>query len=337
MSKKFKVFIPEPEWEESHKFLDKIAEVKTGEPGVIYTENRLIREVKNVDALIITSQHHVSQKVIEAANRLKVIVKYGSKPGIDNVDLQAATEKGIVVCYTPKANSDSVAEHTIALILALLKRLYATSFQLRKGKWREKSLLGYELLGKTVGIIGLGSVGCKVAEKIRGFGVKLLAYDPYVSKERAKQVGAKLLDLKILLKESDIITIHAALTEKTAHLIGDEELKLIKKSAFIINTARGAIIDEQALIKALRDGRIAGAALDVFEEEPPKPDNPLLNMDNVLVTPHFASCTYEAYQREAFMAVEEVLKVLQGKKPEFVANPEVFDKAALKTNKAKIV
>jgi D-3-phosphoglycerate dehydrogenase len=337
MSKKFKVFIPEPEWEESHKLLDKIAEVKTGEPGVIYTENRLIRDVKNVDALIITSQHHVSEKVIEAADRLKVIVKYGSKPGIDNVDLQTATEKGIVVCYTPKANSDSVAEHTIALILALLKRLYVTSFQLRKGKWREKSLLGYELLGKTIGIIGLGSVGYKVAEKIRGFGVKLLAYDPYVSKERAKRVGARLLDLKTLLKESDIITIHAALTEETTRLIGDEELKLIKKSAFIVNTARGAIIDEKALIKALRDDRIAGAALDVFEEEPPKPDNPLLKMDNVLVTPHFASCTYEAYQREAFMAVEEVLKVLQGKKPEFVANPEVFDKTTLKTNKAKIV
>ncbi|MFQ6081045.1 MAG: hydroxyacid dehydrogenase [Candidatus Bathyarchaeia archaeon] len=330
MKKKFKVFIPEPEWEESHKVLEGIAEVKTGEPGVIYTENRLIREVKNVDALIITSQHHVTRKVIEVAKKLKVIVKYGSKPGIDNVDLEAATKKGTVVCYTPKANSDSVAEHTIALILALLKRLYVTSFQLRQGKWRDKSLLGYELLGKTVGIIGLGSVGCKVAEKIRGFGVKLLAYDPYVSEERAKQVGVRLIDLKTLLKESDVITIHAALTEETVHLIGEEELKLTKNSAFIVNTARGAIIDEKALIKALKEGWIAGAALDVFEEEPPKPDNPLLKMDNVLVTPHFASCTLEAYQREAFMAVEEVLRVLQGKKPKFVANPEVFVKVTPK-------
>ena len=324
MEKKFKVFIPEAEWKESHKVLKEIAEVKTGEPSVTYTENQLIREIKDIAALIITSQHHVTRRVIEAAKKLKVIVKYGSKPGIDNVDLKAATEKGIIVCYTPYANSDSVSEHTMSLILALLKKLYVTSFQLRQGKWRDKSLLGYQLLGKTVGIIGLGNIGCNFVEKIRGFGVKLLAYDPYVSEEHAKQVGVRLVDFKTLLKESDIITIHAALTEETVHLIGEKELKLIKKSAFIVNTARGAIMDEKALIKALREGWIAGAALDVFEEEPPKHDNPLFKMDNVLVTPHFASCTYEAYQREAFMAVEQVLKVLRGKKPKFVANPEVF-------------
>ena len=151
MKKRFKVFIPEPEWEESHRVLEKIAEVKIGEPGVTYTEGRLIKEVKNVDALIISSQHHVTRKVIEAANALKVIVKYGSKPGIDNLDFKAATENEVVVCYTPGANSDSVAEHTISLILVLLKRLYVTSSQLRQGKWRDKNLLGYELLGKTVG------------------------------------------------------------------------------------------------------------------------------------------------------------------------------------------
>lgn len=324
MEKKFKVFIPEPEWEESHKVLEGIAEVKVGEPGVMYTEDRLIEAIKNVDALIITSQHHVTRKVIEATNRLKVIVKYGSKPGIDNVDLEAATEKGIVVGYTPGANSDSVAEHTIALILALLKRLYATSSQLRQGKWRDKSLLGYDLLGKTVGIIGLGSVGCKVAEKIRGFGVNILTYTRAF--ENAKKVGARLVNLKTLLKESDVVTIHTSLREDTLHLIGEEELKLMKKSAFIINTARGAIIDEKALIRALKEGWIAGAALDVFVEEPPKPDNPLLKMDNVLVTPHVASFTHGAFRREAFMAAEEALEVLQGKKPKFVANPEVFSK-----------
>jgi len=324
MKKEFKVFIPEPEWEESHKVLEEIAEIKIGEPGVLYTENQLIKEIPDIDALIITSQHHVTRKVIEAARKLKVIVKYGSKPGIDNVDINAATEKGMVVCYTPYANSDSVAEHTIALILALLKKLDAMSLRLRQGKWREKSLLGYELLGKTAGIIGLGSVGSKVAEKIRGFGVNILTYTRAL--ENAKNVGARLVDLKTLLKESDVVTIHTSLREDTLHLIGEKELKLMKKSAFIINTARGAIIDEKALIKALKEGWIAGAALDVFEEEPPKPDNPLLKMDNVLVTPHFASCTYEAYQREAFMAAEEVLRVLQGMKPKFVANPEVFPK-----------
>lgn len=326
MKKRFKVFIPETEWEESHRVLEAIAEVKVGDPGVQYTEDWLIREIKDVDGIIITSQHHVSKKVIEAANRLKAIVKYGSKPGIDNVDLDAATEKGIVVGYTPGANSDSVAEHAITLIVALLKNLCVTSSQLRQGKWRDKSLLGYDLLGKTVGLVGLGSVGSRVAEKIRGFGVKLLVYDPYVSEEDAKRAGASLVDLETLLKESDVITIHAALTESTMNLIGEEQLKCMKKSAFIVNTARGAIINEDALIKALKEGWIAGAALDVFTKEPPELDNPLLRMENVLVTPHTASFTSEAFQREAFMAAEEVLEILQGKKPRAVANPEVFSK-----------
>ena len=327
MQKRFKVFIPEPEWEESHKILEEIAEVKVGTPNMVYTEEKLIREIKDVDALIITSQQHVTRKVIQAANKLKVIVKYGSKPGIDNVDLDAATEKGIFVCYTPHANSDSVAEHTIALILALMKKLYVSCSQLKQGKWRSKDLLGYELLGKTVGIIGLGNIGRKVAEKISGFKVKLFAYDPYVDKKIAQQINVELVDLETLLKESDVVTIHTALTRETKHMIGENELKLMKKTAFIINTARGAIIDEKALIKALKEGWIAGAALDVFEEEPPNPDNPLLKMDNVLVTPHFASCTFEAYQREAIMAAEEVLRVLKGEPPKFIANPEVSRRA----------
>ncbi|MFX0200184.1 MAG: hydroxyacid dehydrogenase [Candidatus Hodarchaeota archaeon] len=338
MKKKFRVFIPEPEWEKSLAALEEIAEVKTGVPNLIYTESQLVKEIKNIDALIITSQHHVTRKVIEAAKKLKVIVKYGSKPGIDTVDLEAATEKGIPVCYTPEANSDSVAEHTIALILALLKRINVTSFQLREGKWRDKNLLGYELLGKKVGIIGLGKIGYKVAERIRGFQAKLLAYDPYVSENRAKQVKVKLTDLETLLRESDIVTIHAALNEETVHLIGEQELGLLKKSAFMVNTARGAIIDEKALIKALERGWIAGAALDVFEEEPPKSDNPLLEMSNIIVTPHSASCTYEAYQREAFMAVEEVLRVLNGNKPRFVANPEKFlERKNIKPKKNKLI
>jgi len=326
MKKRFKVFIPETEWEESHRVLEATAEVKVGDPGVKYTEDRLIKEIDDVDGIIITSQHHVSKKVLEAANRLKAIVKYGSRPGMDNVDLDAATAKGIVVGYTPAANSDSVAEHAITLILALLKNLYVTSSQLKQGKWRDNSLLGYDLLGKTVGLVGLGSVGSKVAEKIKGFGVKLLVYDPYVSEEAAKRTGVRLVDLETLLKESDVITIHAALTESTVNLIGEKQFKLMRKSAFIVNTARGAIVSEKALTKALKERWIAGAGLDVFVEEPPEPDNPLLKMENVLVTPHTASFTYGAFQREAFMAAEEVLEILQGKKPKAVANPEVFSK-----------
>jgi D-3-phosphoglycerate dehydrogenase len=325
MKNKFMVFIPEPEWEESHKVFEGIADIKVGKPGEIYTEDRLIKEIKDVDAIIITSAQHITRKVIEASNKLKAIVKTGSKPGIDNVDIEAATEKGIVVGYGPGANSDSVAEHTITLILILLKKSFIASYQLKQGKWRDIGLLGNELMGKTLGIIGLGAVGCKVAEKIKGFGVKIIAFEPY-NIQNAKEVGAKLVDLTTLLKESDIVTIHTNLTKDTTHLIGEKEFKLMKKSAFIINTARGAITDEKALIRALKEGWIAGAALDVFTEEPPQPDNPLLKMDNVVVTPHTASFTFDAFRKEAYMAVEGTLDVLQGKKPKYVVNPEVFKK-----------
>jgi len=324
MTKRFKAFVPEPGWAESLKALEQIATVEVGAPGTKYTEDLLRSKVQDVDALIITSQHSVTREILETASRLKVIAKYGSKPGPDNVDLQAATQKGVVVCYTPGANADSVAEHTIGLILALLKKMLVTASQLRQGVWRDLSSLGQELWGKTVGIIGLGTVGRKVAQKLAGFDVELLAHDPYVSSEEAQRVGATLVDLRTLLCTSDVITVHAILNQETRHLIGEDELRLCKDSAYIINTARGAIIDEAALIKALERGCIAGAALDAFTDEPPRPDNPLLKMDNVLATPHFASCTVDAYRKETAMAAREVLRVLNGKKPRFAANPEVL-------------
>jgi len=332
MEKKFTVFIPEQEWPDSHKVLEQIAKVKVGSSQIRYTEDQLKREIKDVDALIITSQQRVTSKVIKAANRLKVIAKYGSKPKGDNVAIQAATENGIVVCYTPGGNSDSVAEHTIALMLCLLKNLCITSSQLRQGKWRNLSLLGQEVFGKTVGIIGFGTIGRKVAEKIQGFDVKLLVYDPYISEKAVEKDNVNLVNLQSLLKQSDIVTIHAALTDETKGLIGEDELKLLGKDAFIVNTARGAILNEKALIKAIEENWIAGAALDTFAEEPPKSNNPLLKMENVVVTPHFASCTLEAYQNEAYTAAEDVLKILNGEKPDpkHIANPEVLSKTAVK-------
>jgi D-3-phosphoglycerate dehydrogenase len=218
---------------------------------------------------------------------------------------------------------DSVAEHTIALMLALAKKLFFTHFHLKKGGWRDEKLLSYELLGKTVGIIGLGSIGHAVARKLRGFEVKILAHDPYVTQTRAKEVLADLVSLETLLKQSDFVTVNAALTEDTRHLIGENELKMMKRSAFIVNTSRGALIDERSLYKALSERWIAGAALDVFEEEPAR-DNLLFGLDNVIVTPHVAGFTYEALRRETSMAAEEVLRVLRGEKPKFLVNPAVF-------------
>jgi D-3-phosphoglycerate dehydrogenase len=329
MAKRFKVFIPEPEWEESHSALEHLADVEVGVPHKRYTEEELQDEVRDVDALIITSQHSVTRKVLETAPRLRVVAKYGSRPGVDNVDLAAATERGVVVCYTPGANADSVAEHTIALILALLKRVYATASQLKDGQWRDLTSLGQELLGKTVGIVGFGTVGRKVAQKIIGFGVDLIVCDPYVAEMDVTAAGAKPVDLPTLMSQSDIVTIHAILNQSTVNLIGERELRLCKKNAHVVNTARGAIIDEAALLKALQEGWIAGVALDVFTEEPPKADHPLLMMDQVLATPHFASCTVDAFKKEADTAVSEVRSVLEGKTPRFVANPEVLAQLGL--------
>jgi phosphoglycerate dehydrogenase-like enzyme len=258
------------------------------------------------------------------------VAKYGSKPGSDNVDLDAATAHGVVVCYTPGANADSVAEHTVVLMLALLKRLWQTSSLLRAGHWRDLSLLGQELQGRTVGIIGFGIVGRKVAHKLMGFGVHLLVCDPFVPHDDAELANAQLVDLATLMSQGDIVNVHAILNESTINLIGEKELRRCKRSAYLVNTARGAIVNEAALIKALRKGWIAGAALDVFTEEPPRADNPLLHMDNVLVTPHFASCTEDAFKRETETAMAEVRRVLGGKIPRHVANPEVLSKLDLR-------
>jgi D-3-phosphoglycerate dehydrogenase len=189
--------------------------------------------------------------------------------------------------------------------------------------------LGQELLGKTVGIIGFGTVGRKVAQKIIGFGVDLIVCDPYVAEVDVTEAGAKLVDLRALMSQSDIVTIHAILNQSTVNLIGEQELRLCKKSAYVVNTARGAIIDDAALLKALQEGWIAGASLDVFTEEPPKADHPLLMMDKVLATPHFASCTVDAFKKEADTALAQVRRVLEGKTPRFVANPEVLAQLGL--------
>lgn len=316
---RYKVFIPEPICEESRKVLEEVAEAKVGRKDGRYTEEELVKELEDVDAVLTTSRYRFTRKVIDAAKRLKIIAKMGSKP--DNIDIEAATEKGIVVTWTPNANDDSVAELTIAFMLALSKKLFFMMQHLKKGRWRNRmTTVAHELSGKAVGIIGLGSVGYKVTEKLKGFNVKVLCYDPYVSEERAKKVGAKMVNLGTLLEESDVVTIHAALTEKTRGLIGEKEMKKMKKSAFIINTARGSIIDEIALHKALKNRWIAGAALDVFEREPPLPDNPLLKLDNIIFTPHVASWTYESLRRQASVAAKDVVRFLQGEKPRHILN-----------------
>ena len=319
-----RVFFPEVEEPSSLALLEGIAEVKTGSKDQFYSQEELAKEMRDVNVVVITSQHRITRSIMENAPNLRAIIKYGSKPGSDNVDMTAANERKILVTYTPGANSDSVAEFTVALAFALAKNLPNAMWRLKKHAWRDDSCLGIELTQKTVGIVGLGVIGSKVAQKLSCLGMAILARDPYVSKEKTTLVHAKMVDLDNLLRESDIVTLHAQLNDETKYMIGKNELGLMKRTAFLVNTARGALVDEKALFEALRDGKIAGAAIDAFETEPPLSDNPLLALDNVILTPHIASWTSDALRKEAYMAVEEVRRIVTGAKPLYLANPEVL-------------
>ncbi|MEE8566776.1 MAG: NAD(P)-dependent oxidoreductase, partial [Candidatus Bipolaricaulota bacterium] len=273
-------------------------------------------------AVMITSQHAITSRVIAAAPKLRIIAKRGAKP--ENVDYEAATKRGIVVAWTPGVNYVTVAEHAVMLILCLAKKVLPQMERLRGGAWRESDAGLQELCGKTIGIVGLGGIGKALCRMLNGFDVNLLTYDPYISPAQAGEFNANLVSFKDLLEQSDYITLHAALTDKTRHLIGERELSAMKKTAYIINTARGALIDESVLVKALQNKEIAGAGLDVFELEPPKHDNPLLHLPNVVVTPHMAGWSDEAVYQEQEEAVLEIKRVLEGKAPRYPVNPEAL-------------
>jgi len=326
--KKFKVLVPElvPPGDKAISFLESIAVIKAGSSRV-YTEEELVKEARDVDAILVTGRgEKITRKVMEASEKLRVVSKYGV--GVDNIDVKAATEMGIIVTRTPGANANAVAEFAVAMILAATRKIPLAMAHLKAGGWREQKLVGVELASSTVGLVGLGHIGFRVAKKLKGLDAKVLGYDPYVTGEKAAEVGVELAELERLLRESDVVTIHAALTEQTKHLIGERELALMKPSAYLVNTARGAIVDQKALYRALKEGRIAGAALDVFEEEPLKPDNPLFQLDNVILTPHVGDSTVTAKIQTYTQAAENILKVLRGELPprESLVNPDVLAK-----------
>jgi D-3-phosphoglycerate dehydrogenase len=326
MAKPFKVFVPElfPPALNQREMLEEIAQVKIGH-GKVYGEEELSHEIQDMDGILMTSKVRITEKVIDAGKRLKVISKYGV--GVDTIDVAYATKRGILVCYTPGVNSDAVAEHTLGLILATLRKIPQSMAYLKKGGWREEKLLGEELTGATVGIIGFGNIGFRLAKKLSGFEIRLLGYDPYISKERIEKVGGEKTGLSDLLRESEIVSLNLALTPETSHLIGENELRQMKSTSYLINTARGPLIDEKALYRALKEGWIAGAGLDVFEEEPAKLENPLFSLDNVVVTPHLGGSTNKARKRLVIMAVENLIKFLKGDLPEKenIVNPEVLN------------
>ncbi|NJE76476.1 hydroxyacid dehydrogenase [Thermococcus sp. ES12] len=273
-------------------------------------EEKLVELVGDVDAIIVRSKPRVTRKVIEAAPKLKVIGRAGV--GLDNIDLEAAKERGIKVVNSPGASSRSVAELAVALMFAVARKIAFADRKMREGIWAKKQCMGMELEGKTLGIVGFGRIGYSIAKIARALGMNVLLYDPYPNEERAREVGGKFVPLEELLKESDVVTLHVPLVEQTYHLINEERLRLMKPTAILINAARGAVVDTSALVKALQGGWIAGAGLDVFEEEPLPKDHPLTKLDNVVLTPHIGASTVEAQMRAGVQVAEQIVEILKG-------------------------
>ena len=278
---KFQVLISDPLSQEGIDILQSHAEVQV-DIKTRLTPQEFMDIIGEYDALVIRSGTQVTKDVIEKAHRLKVIGRAGV--GVDNVDIDAATEKGIIVMNTPGGNTISTAEQTWALLLSLARNTAQANESLRQGRWDRKKYTGSEIFGKSLGIIGLGRIGSVVGTRALSFGMKVLAYDPFTSKENIEMLGFKPVTLDELFEQSDFITLHTPKTEETYHLINDNTIAKMKKGVRIINCARGGLVDEEALLRALESGKCAGAALDVFEQEPPTPDHPLVRREDCICT-----------------------------------------------------
>ena len=283
---------------------DVVVEVRLG-----MSPSELIEAVADADALIVRSEAKVTGDVLRAGERLQVVGRAGV--GVDNIDLDAATRQGVAVVNAPTGNSVAAAEHTIAILLSLARKIPQADASLKRGEWSRSGFMGVEVGGKTLGIIGLGRVGSEVARRARGLDMRVLGYDPFVTPERAGRMGVEPASLGQLLEESDFLTVHTPLTDATQSLLGTKELARMKPGVFLINVARGGLIDEAALLRALDEDRIAGAALDVFSQEPPI-DYTLARHPKVVGTPHLGASTVEAQAGVATEVVEQVLAVMHG-------------------------
>lgn len=319
---KKKVLLMQPIHEAGFRLLqDRFDVVTASDPS----EDTVAREVLGASALVFR-QYPVTRRIIAAADCLKVIGRHGV--GLDNIDLPAATARGIVVVNTPDANTNSVAEHTLLAIGALAKRIAFMDGAVRQGQWMIRDRFGaVELEGKTLGIIGLGRIGSLVARKaMAGFGMRVVWFDPSLLPDSPTiPPGIERREsMAKVLREADFVSLHVPLTPATNGLIGAAQLKMMKPGAFLVNFARGEVVDEAALYAALKERTIAGAALDVYAPEPPKPDNPLFALDNVLLSPHSSALTIEGAIRMAVGVAEGVIDALEGRRPRFVVNPEVY-------------
>lgn len=304
----FKVLISDPISDHGIQLLHDAEDIQVDKKTGL-SEEELISIIGDYDALLVRSQTKVTRKVMNAASKLKAIGRAGV--GVDNIDLDAATEKGIVVINAPDGNTISTCEHTFAMMMALSRNIPQAYKKTVSGEWDRKSFVGVELRNKVLGIVGMGRIGTEVAKRAKVFGMEVIGYDPFLTEERAEKIGVRVGSVDDIITEADYITVHTPLIPETKHMIAKPQFEKMKKGMRIINCARGGIIDEVALMDAIQEGIVAGAAFDVFEQEPPAADHPFLNHPKVIVTPHLGASTVEAQENVAVDVSEELLHILR--------------------------
>ncbi len=287
----------------------------------------IIQKAAKVDALASLLSDEIDAEVFDAASKLKIVAQLAV--GYDNIDVKEATRRGIYVTNTPGVLTETTADFAWALLMAVARRITEADRYVRSGKWKvgwhPSMILGRDVYGATLGIVGAGRIGSAVARRAKGFNMRILVYDVVPRPELEEELKAKQVDLETLLKESDLVSIHVPLLKATHHLINEKRLKLMKKTAYLINNSRGPVVDEKALYKALKAGQIAGAGLDVFEQEPTPADNPLLKLDNIIVAPHISSASHETRSRMAEMVAENLVSFFEGRVPPNLVNKEVLE------------
>ncbi len=307
----------------NEKGIENLKEVAEVVVDTSITPEQLVDTIHEYNGIIVRSRTKVTKEVIDKADNLEIIARAGV--GVDNIDLNAATEKGIMVVNSPESTSITVAEHTMGLLLTMARKLAIADKSVKDSKWEKKRFMGVELRNKTLGVIGMGRIGSQVVNRCKAFEMDAVAYDPYLPEEVATQMGVELTNLETVLKKADFITIHVPLTPETKHLISTKEFEIMKDSAFITNCARGGIIDEDALYDALKNNKISGAALDVYEEEPPAENSKLFELDNIVLTPHIAASTKEAQRDAAIIVADEIIRISKGGTPNNVLNMPRID------------
>jgi len=321
-----KVYVTRQLFDDAIAILERhtVVEVFEGVDNAIPRE-LLLSKVRDVDGLLPLLTETIDAEVMDAGGKLRVISNYAV--GFNNIDIDAATERGIYVTNTPGILTDTTADCAFALLMAAARRIPEADRHVRAKRWIHawgpSMFIGSDVNGKTLGVVGLGRIGSAVAKRARGFNMKIIYNDASRREDLESELGVIYKSLDELLSESDFLSMHVPLTEDTRHMIGEEQLSKMKRTAFLINTSRGPVVDENALYKALRDGVIAGAGLDVFEGEPIDPDSPLLQLDNVVLTPHIASASVETRTKMAVTAAINLVSVLQGKEPPNLVNPGV--------------